>query len=110
MCDEPSSSGGVVRTASAARVGCPDGLYVRCPVVVRVHLYPAGSMPNETADTRHSGRNVRHRWVPDLGMKPLIAMVGILVALGLMLTIFLLTYRRYRKSHPPKMPGDRGPG
>ena len=37
-------------------------------------------------------------------------MVGILVALGLMLTIFLLTYRHYRKSHPSKMPGDRGPG
>jgi hypothetical protein len=43
-------------------------------------------------------------------MKPLISMLGILVALGLMITIYLLTYRHYRKSPPPKQPGDRGPG
>jgi hypothetical protein len=44
------------------------------------------------------------------GVKPLIAMLGILAALAVMLGIYILAYRYYRKSHPPKQPGDRGPG
>ncbi|MGH3119148.1 MAG: hypothetical protein ACRDQ2_18930 [Gaiellales bacterium] len=40
-------------------------------------------------------------------MKPLIAMLGILAALGVMMGIFLLGYWYYRKSHPGDDPRDR---
>lgn len=43
-------------------------------------------------------------------MKPLISMVAILVALGLMFTIYVLAYRYYKKSPPADHPSDRGPG
>jgi len=45
-----------------------------------------------------------------VGMKPIISMVAILVALGVMFTIFVLAYRYYKKSLPSDQPGDRGPG
>jgi hypothetical protein len=43
-------------------------------------------------------------------MKPLIAMLGILIALAMMLGIYLLAYRYYRKAPPRDHPSDRGPG
>jgi hypothetical protein len=43
-------------------------------------------------------------------MKSLIVMLGILFALAMMLGIYLLAYRYYRKTPPRDHPGDRGPG
>lgn len=54
---------------------------------------------------------IRERcWVLEYGMKPLISMLGIVVALAVMLGIYILAYRHYRKSRPPDQPQDRGPG
>jgi hypothetical protein len=40
----------------------------------------------------------------------LIMVIGILLALGLMLTMYALAYRYYRKSPPANHRSDRGPG
>ena len=43
-------------------------------------------------------------------MKPLITVIGVVIALGAMITIYALAYRYYKKSPPADHSGDRGPG
>ena len=45
-----------------------------------------------------------------LNVKPLILVIGIMLALGVMLTMYAVAYRYYRKSPPADHPSDRGPG
>jgi hypothetical protein len=42
-----------------------------------------------------------------MSTEPLISMLGILVALGLMMGIYLLAYRTYRNRRPRNDPRDR---
>jgi hypothetical protein len=92
----PASGGTPVRAAKLREMASVTLMNV---------LYPVGQ-----TSTMSAQRDVRTLMGTEPCMKPLIAMLGILVALAMMLGIYLLAYRHYRKAPPRDQPRDRGPG